>query len=213
MAFSVLNHSPWEYPKWRITPQGEPGSVVNTVRYADFAMGEFFKKARQSSYWDHTLFLIVADHDARVSGNLVPVKHFHIPALILGPGVAPKSDPHIMSQIDLGPTLLSLIGVDTVHPMVGHDLTQRPAQRAMMQFGDNYGYLKADQTVGEKLVVLEPHKPAKISTYKKPTLFNEPDSYLQSDSDESLEREALAHVLWPSWAYKEQRYALPPVKK
>jgi phosphoglycerol transferase MdoB-like AlkP superfamily enzyme len=176
-------------------------------------MGEFFKKARQSSYWDHTLFLIVADHDARVSGNLVPVKHFHIPALILGPGVAPKSDPHIMSQIDLGPTLLSLIGVDTVHPMVGHDLTQRPAQRAMMQFGDNYGYLKADQTVGEKLVVLEPHKPAKISTYKKPTLFNEPDSYLQSDSDESLEREALAHVLWPSWAYKEQRYALPPVKK
>jgi len=155
---------------------------------------------------------VVADHDARVSGDLVPVKHFHIPALILGPGVTPRSDPQIMSQIDLGPTLLSLIGIDTVHPMVGHDLTRQPTQRAMMQFGDNYGYLKVDPAVGEKLVVLEPHKPAKVSVYKKPALFSEPDVYSPSETDASLEREALAHVLWPSWAYKEQRYALPPVK-
>ena len=213
MAFSVSNHSPWEYPQGRITPEGEPASVVNTVRYADFALGEFFKKARQSAYWDNTIFLIVADHDARVSGNLVPVKHFHIPALILGPGVAPQSDPHIMSQIDLGPTLLSLLGLDTIHPMVGQDLTQRPANRAMMQFGDNYGYLKAGQATDEKLVVLEPHKPAKVSTYQKPLVFNQPDTFMQADADALLEREALAHVLWPSWAYKEQRYALPPVKK
>ena len=186
---------------------------MNTVRYADYAIGEFFKKARRSTYWDNTIFLVVADHDARVSGNLVPVKHFHIPALILGPGVAPRSDPQIMSQIDLGPTLLSLIGVDSVHPMVGHDLTQQPAHRAMMQFGDNYGYLKADPVVGEKLVVLEPHKPAKVSAYKKSAVLSEPDTYRQTDADQALEREALAHVLWPSWAYREQRYTLPPVKK
>ena len=213
MAFSVSNHSPWEYPEGRIVPEGEPASVVNTVRYADFAIGEFFKKARQSAYWDNTIFLVVADHDARVSGNLVPVKHFHIPALILGPGVSPKSDPQIMSQIDLGPTLLSLIGIDTVHPMVGHDLTRHTANRAMMQFGDNYGYLKKDSIGGEKLVVLEPHKPAKTALYKKPDSFGDPDTYTQIEPDAALSREALAHVLWPSWAYKEQRYALPPFKK
>jgi len=213
MAFSVSNHSPWEYPPGRIMPEGEPASVVNTVRYADFAIGQFFKKARQSAYWDNTIFLVVADHDARVSGNLVPVKHFHIPALILGPGVVPRSDPQVMSQIDLGPTLLSLLGVDTVHPMVGHDLTRQKANRAMMQFGDNYGYLKADSLAGEKLVVLEPHKPAKTAAYKKPVNFGDPDSYAPIEPDVELEREALAHVLWPSWAYREQRYALPPIKK
>ncbi len=213
MAFSVSNHSPWEYPQGRIIPQGEPASVVNTVRYADFALGEFFKKARQSSYWDNTIFLVVADHDARVSGDLVPIKHFHIPALILGPGVAPKSDPQIMSQIDLAPTLLSLMGLDSVHPMVGHDLTQQAANRAMMQFGDNYGYLKAQPDYGERFVVLEPHKPAKMSLYKKPALFSEADTYKPIEKDAALEREALAHVLWPSWTYREQRYALPPVKK
>lgn len=213
MAFSVSNHSPWEYPKARIIPEGEPATVINTVRYADFAIGEFFKKARQSAYWDNTIFLIVADHDARVSGGLVPVKHFHIPALILGPGVLPKSDPQIMSQIDLAPTLLSLLGVDTVHPMLGRDLTRQTAHRAMMQFGDNYGYLKAEPAVGEKLVVLEPHKPARVSAYKKPDTASQPDTYTELTADAALAREALAHVLWPSWAYKEQRYALPPVKK
>lgn len=213
MAFSVSNHSPWEYPEGRISSEGNPASVSNTVRYADFAIGEFFKKARRSAYWDNTIFLVVADHDARVSGNLVPVKHFHIPALILGPSVAARSDPQIMSQIDLGPTLLSLIGMDTVHPMVGRDLTQQRANRAMMQFGDNYGYLKTDPEGQEKLVVLEPHKPARTSLYKKPDAFGEPDTYTPSEPDASLAREALAHVLWPSWAYKEQRYALPPVKK
>jgi phosphoglycerol transferase MdoB-like AlkP superfamily enzyme len=206
MAFSVSNHSPWEYPEGRIVPQGEPASVANTVRYADWAIGEFFKKARQAPYWKNTVFLIVADHDARVSGNLVPVQHFHIPALILGPGIAPQSDPQIMSQIDLAPTLLSLMGIDTVHPMLGSDLTRRPANRAMMQFGDNYGYLKAGPS-GESLVVLEPGKDARTSLYQVP------DHYTPLASDVSQEREALAHVLWPSWAYREQRYALPAIKK
>lgn len=207
MAFSVSNHSPWEYPQGRIVPEGEPAAVNNTVRYADWAIGEFFKKARQAPYWNNTIFLVVADHDARVSGNLVPVKHFQIPALILGPGVAPKSDPQVMSQVDLAPTLLSLMGIDTVHPMLGNDLTRRPANRAMMQFGDNYGYLKADPVNGDRLVVLEPGKPARTSTYSAP------DGYTPIAPDATQEREALAHVLWPSWAYREQRYALPALKK
>jgi phosphoglycerol transferase MdoB-like AlkP superfamily enzyme len=207
MAFSVSNHTPWEYPQGRIDPTGEPASVNNTVRYADWAIGDFFKKARKAPYWDNTIFLVVADHDARVSGNLVPVRHFHIPALILGPGVAPKKDPQIISQIDLAPTLLSLMGVDTVHPMLGRDLTRQTSGRAMMQFGNNYGYLKtqADQT--ETLVVLEPGKPGRSSRYQAP------DVYTPIELDPEQEKEALAHVLWPSWAYKEQRYTLPPLKK
>lgn len=202
VAFSVSNHSPWEYPPGRIEPQGNPATVANTVRYADWAIGEFFRKARTAPYWDNTVFLVVADHDARASGSLVPVRHFHIPALILGPGIAPKSDPRIVSQIDLAPTLLSLIGLDSVHPMLGNDLTRRSGNRAMMQFGDNYGYLRDD-----RLVVLEPGKPPRNSRYVAPA------EYIPLEADPALEREALAHVLWPSWAYSNERYALPPVPK
>src|SRR3546814_7963503 len=132
LAFSVTNHSPWEYPAGRIQPVGNPASVENSVRYADWAIGRFFDKARQSGYWENTVFLIVADHDSRVFGaNLVPLRHFHIPALILGADVAARRDSRLVSQIDLAPTLLSLMGLHTEHPMIGQDLTGPDADRAI----------------------------------------------------------------------------------
>jgi phosphoglycerol transferase MdoB-like AlkP superfamily enzyme len=204
LAFSVSNHSPWEYPAGRIQVEGDPATVENTVRYADWAIGDFFKKARESDYWDNTVFLIVADHDSRVGGaNLVPLRHFHIPALILGAGVPSRQDERIMSQIDLAPTLLSLMGIESEHPMIGRDLTQQDSDRAMMQYFENYGYLK-----GDILTVLMPHLPP--CQYR----YTAPDKYEPLEQiDGTLAKEALAHVLWPSWAYHEQAYTLPHLQK
>lgn len=203
VAFSVSNHSPWEYPEGRIEPTGNPASVDNTVRYADWAMGQFFRRARESAYWDDTVFLVVADHDARVGGaSLVPVRHFHIPALFLGGSVAPRRDAGISSQIDLAPTLLSLAGVACTHPMPGADLTCRHPGRAIMQYGDNHGYLK-----GEHLLVMEPGRPARQ--------FACPADHARLDEeipDAVLAEEALAHALWPGWAYFHQRYRIPAVQ-
>lgn len=203
LAFSVTNHSPWEYPAGRIVTDGNPATVENTVRYADWAMGRFFERARRSDYWQNTVFLVVADHDSRVGGaSLVPLRHFHIPALILGADVAAKRDDRLISQIDLPPTLLSLMGLGTEHPMIGHDLTQAGGGRAMMQYGENYGYLKEDA-----LIVLEPHKAATQYRYTAPATYT-PDTL-----DPELSREALAHVLWPNWAYRNQAYTLPHLRQ
>ncbi|MCV5334742.1 sulfatase-like hydrolase/transferase, partial [Escherichia coli] len=68
----------------------------NAVKYSDYALGTYFDKAKKSSYWDDTIFIVIADHDARVFGaNLVPVKHFHIPALIIGKDIQPRKDDRI----------------------------------------------------------------------------------------------------------------------
>lgn len=201
VAFSVTNHTPWEYPTGRIEPEGDPASVNNTVRYADWAIGKFFARAKASPYWDNTVFLVVADHDARVRGaSLVPVRHFHIPALILGAGVPAKRDEHLVSQIDLAPTLLSLIGIDSVHPMLGADLTCRYPDRAVMQYGDNHGYLK-----GNSLLVMESGRPASQFDYQVTG-----ESLTPAPLDPQLAEEALAHALWPAWAYFNQRYRLSP---
>ena len=204
LAFSVSNHSPWEYPQGRIEPQGEPASVENTVRYADWALGQFFERARKAPYWDNTIFLVIADHDSRADGaNLLPMRHFRIPALILGGGVPARQDTRIVSQIDMAPTLLSLMGLDTVHPMLGADLTRRDPNRAIMQFGNNFGYLK-----GNTLAVMEPHKVAHTYLYKAAPLGKD-DKYKESPSEPCLIEKALAHALWPSWAYLSERYRLP----
>lgn len=199
-AFSVTNHSPYEYPEGRITPEPPHAATVNNaIRYADWALGDFFKKAKKSKYYQNTIFLVVSDHDSRVYGaSLIPIQHFHIPGMFLGGGIKPRSDGRLVSQIDLGPTLVSLAGISEVHPMLGRDLTKVDdswSGRSLMQYGDNFGYRE-----GNQLIVLQPRLAATQYSVQKD------DSLVDASVDEALKKKALAHALWPSWAYRNRRY-------
>lgn len=204
VIFSVSNHSPFDYPAGKIELiEPDPAAPLNAVRYADFALGEFIKDAKASSYWDNTVFLIVADHDARVHGaSLVPIEHFHIPAVILGADVRSRRDARLVSQIDLPPTLLSLIGISAEHPMIGYDLTALPEEaegRAIVQYGSNQGYLTPTEAL-----IMQPHQEAKQFNWSGAKL--EPMTL-----DETLKKRALAHALLPSLLYSKQLYkAVPP---
>jgi len=202
LVFTSSNHSPFEYPAGKIEPyDAQFNTRNNAVKYSDYALGTFFDKAKKSDYWDNTVFIIIADHDARVYGSqLVPVEHFHIPALILGKDIAPREDDRLANNLDMPPTLLSLIGVDATTPMIGRDLTKplaREDERAMMQFDKNFGYLTRDS-----LVVFSPGE--KVSTYQ----YNFADKTLmpKDATPEDIER-AKAHALLGSMAYKYNWYS------
>lgn len=149
---STSNHTPWEFPAGRIDPGSGPlASRENAIRYADYAIGLFFDLALNSSYADNTVFLVVADHDARVAGNdFVPVDRFHIPGLIIAPGLEPRHYEEVASQIDLITTIMPMLGVELESPAPGRDLLSPEPQgpgRALMQYGNNAGLLMGDQLV------------------------------------------------------------------
>ena len=201
LVFTSSNHSPFEFPENTIELYETPAATVNNaVKYADYAIGRFFEMARNSSYWDHTLFLVVADHNSRVYGEaLVPIERFHIPALIIGPGVKPGVNNNLASQADLPPTLLSLMGFQEKTPMLGRNLLDMPegvVGRAMMQFYNNYAYWE-----GERVMVLQPGKKYRQFRYNGMRLAEE-------DLDASLVEKALAHSLWASWSYNNRNYRL-----
>ena len=204
VVFTSSNHTPFEFPDGRIALFDEQKQTVNNaVKYADHALGEFFDKARQSDYWDNTVFLVVADHNSRVYGaDIVPVKRFHIPALILGASIRPAVYSEVASQIDLAPTLLSLINVAAEHPMIGHDLTRADASgetgRAIMQFNSKQAYMQGDQ-----VVVLQKGRPAQQYQYDDERLVPE------QNIDPVLVRRAQAHSIWSSDAYENSLYRLP----
>ena len=214
LAFSSSNHAPFEFPDGRITLYEQPKATDNNaVKYADYAIGEFIKKAKASPYWNDTVFLIVADHDIRVRGDsLVPIEHFHIPALILGGAVQPKTVDAIASQIDLPVTVLSLMGIEAQHPMTGHDLSNLGADyrgRAMMQYNYNFGWMQqigTDVTENE-VVVLREGKPPAFGHYD-PVSKQLQNTPVPADANDLAER-ALANSLLPALLYKEQRYRLP----
>ena len=227
LVFSSSNHTPFEYPAGRIEPYDEEFATVNNaVKYADFAVGDFIAKAKKSSYWENTLFLIVADHNSRVFGaNLVPIERFHIPALILGKDIKPKKITPIASQIDLIPTLLSLMGIDSVHPAIGRDLTDPKLAalpgRALMQYNSTFAYMQGkgvadelDDTspsesrktgtseMGANVVVLQRDAPAKVYSYNSLEL-------VPTSDDAELIDTALAHALFGQYGYEDGSYRLP----
>ncbi|WP_212637627.1 LTA synthase family protein [Desulfocicer vacuolatum] len=205
LVFSSSNHSPFEFPDNAIELYESPKATVNNaVKYADHAIGRFFDMAKKSNYWNQTLFLVVADHNSRVYGDaLVPIERFHIPALIIGPGVAPGISNTLASQVDLPPTLLSLMGLEGQTPMLGRNLLNMPkgvVGRAVMQFYKNQAYME-----GEHVLVLQPgknhsqfHYDGKRLTKEKITPF--------------LLEKALAHAQWASWSYSNRLYKLPSME-
>jgi len=206
LVFTSSNHTPFEFPDGRIELfDDEKSTVNNAVKYADYALGRFMDKARQSDYWDNTVFLIVADHNSRVYGNeIVPIERFHIPGLILGGAVKPAVFDPVASQIDLAPTLLSIIGVTSQHPMIGHDLTQATARhtpgRAIMQFHATQAYME-----GDRVAILQKDMP--ISQYR----LREGTLVPAQDNSAELSTRALAHASWSSMAYEHSLYRLPDV--
>jgi len=212
LIFSSSNHTPFEFPDGRIELHEQPKATVhNAVKYADHALGEFLKVARSSEYWADTLIVVVADHDTRVYGDeLVPVSKFHIPGAILGADTQPRRIQSTVSQIDLAPTLLSLLGVDSQHPFMGRDLTRTLPEfgnsapelppRAMMQFDQNFAWLQDD-----RLTVLLPGGGVRHFTYDRRTKTIDP----ASGEDPEMARDALANVLMPAWLYRDQLHRLP----
>ena len=204
LVFSSSNHDPFEFPDGRIDLYEQPKQTRNNAaKYADHAIGTFFDRAQRANYWNDTVFLVVADHDSRVLGQeLVPIGNFHIPGLIIGPGVAPRRGPRIVSQIDLGPPLLSLIGIQDPTPMTGQDLTD-PTRlvpgRAMMQYDTNFAWMQ-----GDEVVILQPSKPAQQFIYQPKT-----QDLVPATLDPKLARRALAQSLWATHAYENGLYRLP----
>jgi phosphoglycerol transferase MdoB-like AlkP superfamily enzyme len=211
LAFSSSNHAPFEFPDGRIELYEQPKATDNNaVKYADYAIGQFFEKAKASPYWKDTIFLVVADHDIRVRGNtLVPVEHFHIPGLILGADIQPKRIKQIASQIDLPVTLLSLMGVHAQHPMTGHDLSSISDDylgRAMMQYNANFGWMEQTQDANQ-VVVLREGKPPAYGVYDMAA--KQLNEVSPPENAEALDKRALANSLLPTLLYHKQLYRLP----
>ncbi|WP_027672216.1 LTA synthase family protein [Rheinheimera baltica] len=205
LVFTSSNHTPFEFPDGRISLHEQPKATMNNaVKYADYALGKFIEEAKKQPYWQDTLFLIVADHDNRVYGNnLVPVEKFHIPALILGADITAKRITPVASQIDLAPTLLSLMGISGKTPLMGRDFSADDTSpgRAFMQFDQYFALMQAQQ-----VTILRPGQPAVAAHYdpqKKHLQLSE-----QVPDDAQVKR-ALAQVLLPSYLYRQQQYHLP----
>jgi phosphoglycerol transferase MdoB-like AlkP superfamily enzyme len=181
-VMTTSNHRPYTFPEGRIDLPS--GSRKAAVKYTDYAIGNFIEQAKTKSWFNDTLFIIVADHCASVAGKTkLPVDKYHIPMIFYGPKIVRKGNfKSLISQIDIPPTLIEIMGYKGASHFFGDNLFKRKDehQRAFISNYQSLGYYKNDQ-----LVILLPKQ--KIETYLiNPVTFEaqvaEPNEYLTQEA-------------------------------
>ena len=121
---TVSNHPPYIVPAWFKARSKDKETQI--VEYADWCVGDFLRRARREPWYANTVFVIMADHGkivGKVEGEL-PESYNHIPMLMFGPGVPEGRVDGLAMQVDMMPTLLSLLGMSYTYDGFGVDLTR-----------------------------------------------------------------------------------------
>lgn len=132
---TLSNHTPYALPTplpvEPVTNRGGLNEHLTAMRYSDWALGQFFEKARKEPYFNDTLFVVLGDHgfgnEQQITG--MDLGRFNVPLLLIAPGVQDKFGREttvIGSQVDVVPTIMGRLGGEYRQQCWGRDLLNLP---------------------------------------------------------------------------------------
>jgi phosphoglycerol transferase MdoB-like AlkP superfamily enzyme len=142
IVMTTSNHKPYTFRAGLeglgIPEQG--GGRRAGVKYADYALGYFLREAEKQPWFDDTIFVVVADHGARVYGKAeIPLRTYEIPLMIYAPKhLAPRRVDTLMTQIDVAPTVLGLLGLPYEAPFFGQDVLHSSEESRVALFSHDH---------------------------------------------------------------------------
>ena len=197
---TVSNHRPYTYPDGRIDIPSSKQDFTGGVKYTDFAINDFIKKAQKKPWFNNTIFVIVSDHCSRSAGKTdLPVNRYHIPCLIYAPQlIKPSIEKRLVSQIDLAPTVLGFLNQSYTSRFLGSDVFKRDTlnDRIFISTYQDMGYIR-----NNKLVILSPRARVEMYSFDYFSGVNTPIPL-----DKSLVNEAISWYQGASFLYKEKKY-------
>ncbi|MEN8225019.1 MAG: sulfatase-like hydrolase/transferase [Bacteroidota bacterium] len=124
--FSLSSHHPYAVPD-EYTGKFDKGTldIHESIMYADYALGRFFREARRSSWFDHTLFVITADHTSLSYDKRYQSREgiYAIPLVFYMPEkISAALNPGIAQQADILPSVLSFLGYQKHYIAFGNNL-------------------------------------------------------------------------------------------
>ncbi len=214
VVLTLSNHSPFNLPKIpglnRIEGGGEQNQRLNGVHYADWAVGEFIKAAKQTSWFDDTLFVFVGDHGFGIPPQLTElgILHMHVPLLFYGPkilGTQHETRHTVASQLDIVPSILGILGSTAAHQSFGRDLFRLSDEDEGHACFKDSGGAFVGWVEGNQILVGEGGKPVSLYHHDlsfPPTVI--PESFRnQNEISERMQAFVQAGI----WTLKERRAA------
>jgi phosphoglycerol transferase MdoB-like AlkP superfamily enzyme len=135
------NHGPYIYPD-NISLKPKSKDIKDKmIEYSDWAIGKFIEKAKQTPWFDKTIFVFIADHGAYKGSSdfELPLSYNHTPFFIYSPTMLnPKKVENIGLQIDVPAIISAYLGIEN-DKTLGIDFETYPR---------SYGYFSADDKLG-----------------------------------------------------------------
>jgi phosphoglycerol transferase MdoB-like AlkP superfamily enzyme len=131
--------------------------------YLDWCIGQFMQRARQEKYFQNTVFAFIGDHGIiGPTGSHLPrswldlsITQGHTPLLVYSPmRVKPERRDHWAQQVDVMPTLASLVGIGYRNTTLGRDLLDPRFDATRVAFGFQYtGQGEQSVLVGSHMLI------------------------------------------------------------
>lgn len=137
------SHEPFDVPEQTLSDKR-----LNAFAYADHCIGRFVGWLKQSGRWEHSLIVLVADHQGAwpESVEALSLERFHIPLVLAGGAVkAPMKVDVFGSQHDIAATLLGQLGISHKDFLFSKDLFDVTAPHfAFFTIPDAFGMVSGE---------------------------------------------------------------------
>jgi phosphoglycerol transferase MdoB-like AlkP superfamily enzyme len=134
--FSASSHNPFKVPEKYDDGRFPDGTIPmhKAVRYADYSLKKYFEEVSQYDWYKNTIFVFTADHTGPGSRDEYANEYgkFRIPIFFYTPGgqLPIKCDStRLMQQMDITPTLLSMIGYDKPYFSFGKNVFEQDSTK------------------------------------------------------------------------------------
>jgi arylsulfatase A-like enzyme len=161
-------HAPYYSERFKFKDKQAPMAVRHSqsIQDTDKAIGIILNALDQQGHRDNTIIILSADHGEAFGehglfyhGTSIHEEQTHIPLIISGPSLKPNSSSAILgSNLDLAPTILSMIGVSQPASWQGTSLFSNPRPKRVFMSSLSAGHIAGYVEGNYKFVIssLEP---------------------------------------------------------
>lgn len=145
---TLSSHEPYEIPSAPILKgKNDIALFLSSIHYTDSIVYSFIQFAKQQSWWNNTLVVIVADHGHRLPRSIHKPDDFKIPLLMLGGAVKSATIiSTIGSQTDLAATLLGELNLPSNEFIWSRNLLDSSRSPwAFFTFNNGFGFIQPNK--------------------------------------------------------------------
>lgn len=148
--FTLSSHHPYFIPEhMKDKVKQGPQPICASIHYADIALQAFFDKAKQQKWYKNTVFVLLADHTPASSTAFYSQRSqmYRIPMAIYDPAgtLKPRRFGSVMQQMDLMPTLLDLLNLETEYYSFGNSIYSDSPREAITYISGSYNYFRGNE--------------------------------------------------------------------